>query len=356
VQDNYKRKDNTISWLKNRRIIFYPSADLPHKNNENTVKAFEQFNQVLGNQFTLVISSNYSEKSKLKLGSLSPNIEFTGPIDDAAFLELLKKCEMVLFTSYVEGLGLPILEAVKEKKAVVCSTIDAHLEISDTAFYYCNPNDISSIFNSMMESIQLYDWAEKSSQYSKINRRYSWTNTSKLFIENLPLESKIKHIKKEIISIFVDPIRSTDEMLGLSSIICKVATEYTINLVITGAIKSSPFYLPSLFQAIDVKDYNPKTIKNVHFITDNNNSYSFALSILYPGSIFLINSSIENLTQQLIDDGYISQNASDAKSISETLIGEIKSNNSIIYSNCKVSSTQIEYIDNVDSIITRRLI
>jgi glycosyltransferase involved in cell wall biosynthesis len=89
--------------------------------------------------------------------------------------------DLILLPSEYEGLGLPILEAVTYFKKIVCSDIPVFREISEDAFYYCNPLDPIDIANKLgaaAEELTLsMAYREK---YGEIAQKYTWIRTAEV--------------------------------------------------------------------------------------------------------------------------------------------------------------------------------
>jgi len=172
-------------------FVICPSADGPHKNNENMVRAFAEFNAKVDNKYKLVITSDFSEQSKDTLGAICADLIFSGHVSDGELGWLYEHCEALLFASKTEGLGLPILEAVGAGKKVVCSNIKVFKEISETAFYYADPSSPESIAEALDQAlITGDDWSKKKKEYADISHNYSWPTVAKTCSQLLTDELK----------------------------------------------------------------------------------------------------------------------------------------------------------------------
>lgn len=186
--------------LKESRIILFPSGDDVRKNNEKTIKAFEMFNSQHNNEFTLVVTSSFTEASINHLQKMSKNVFFTGNVSEGQLAWLYAQSELILFLSYAEGLGLPILEAVEFGKKIVCSDIDVFKEISEKDFYFCDPYREDNITQAIHEAI-LGSRPDRSS-YKEVLARYNWESTADKMAGILKEPSHEKLIKKQKIAVF----------------------------------------------------------------------------------------------------------------------------------------------------------
>lgn len=139
-----------------KKFILLPTGDDFRKNNHRTVLGFEKFNTESGGEYKLLITSNIHPSEKAKLKKVSRNLIFTGNVHETVMDWLYDKADVVLFAPETEGLGLPILEAVRSNKPVVCSSIEVFKEISKKAFYYCEylePDTIAAALNKAIHGL-----------------------------------------------------------------------------------------------------------------------------------------------------------------------------------------------------------
>ncbi len=190
-----KLKEKAFTSLQQQRFILLPSGDDPRKNNLRSILAFEIFNRKHKNQFKLVITSLFDSSTQEELARHSNSLLFTGNVTEEQLAWLYDKCEMVLFTPFYEGLGMPVLEAVEFNKTVVCSDIDVFKEIDNNAFYFCNPYEVEDIALSMNKAYTNKDNINES-KYKSLLKKYTWSKTSDLLLTKLSERSVLKSPKQ----------------------------------------------------------------------------------------------------------------------------------------------------------------
>lgn len=193
-------EQDEIGYLKDSRIILFPSGDDVRKNNETTVKAFEAFNRMHDDDFTLVITSSFTDATVDRLKNLSDRVVFTGNVTERQLAWLYGKSELVLFLSHAEGLGLPILEAVEFSKKIVCSDIDVFKEISSKDLYFCDSYREDSIVQAMNDAIAAPQ--PNKSSYERILKHYNWSATADKVADVLIPPSKENRVRKQKIAVF----------------------------------------------------------------------------------------------------------------------------------------------------------
>ena len=73
------------------------------------------------------------------------DIILTGYVSDMELLKLYQNALAVAYVSKYEGFGLPILEGMSMKKAVISSNTSSMPEVGGDAVCYCNPYEVESI-------------------------------------------------------------------------------------------------------------------------------------------------------------------------------------------------------------------
>ena len=175
---------STYSSEKRQDFLFFAGNLEPRKNLINAIKALELLNSQ-GKSVELQIASpsgwktaqiiDYINKSPIKL-----NIKLLGflSLDDLRSKYLM--CKALLYPSFYEGFGLPILEALVLDCPVLTSQNTVMQEIAENAALYFNPFDPHDI----AEKIQfVFSDAFKRDFYLKHKNRilgkYSWEISAK---------------------------------------------------------------------------------------------------------------------------------------------------------------------------------
>lgn len=161
-------------------FILMTTGNDPRKNNQNAINAFKILqNKEVYSDYRLVITSVFTEKEKQYYNSLSEGIIFTDIVSDEELAWLYKNCKLVIFPSVLEGLGMPLLEAMYFNKPVIASDIDIFREISTDIPWFVNPYDpanIAEIIDKALQKIKIDPDQKK--QISDKLQEYSWDATA----------------------------------------------------------------------------------------------------------------------------------------------------------------------------------
>jgi glycosyltransferase involved in cell wall biosynthesis len=264
--DTFKRPDINPP----KHYILFPTSDDIRKNNFAAVRAFDQLRTLTQVDYKLVITSSFREKQRNELLRHSSNLIFTGNISDHELAWLYKHAEVVLFASEYEGLGLPVLEAVKMGKKVACSNIPVFREISEEAFYFFDPLDIEDITLKLYRAIKDDRWAKKQKLYATINEHYSWPRSAKLIydaIKSLRQAPRPEATSKPRLAILA-PTPDGYSAIGkvVQELHAVTARYFDVHYYFEDqkekkAPSIRPNYLEFLAPCFDVVDFNAKTYK-----------------------------------------------------------------------------------------------
>lgn len=303
-----------------KRFILMPSADLPHKNNLNAVKGFADFNREFGDDFTLVITSTFSEKTRQQLAAHCEKLLFTGNVSEGTLDYLYKKSEAVMLVSFTEGLGLPLLEAASYSKPVVCSAIPVFEEISKEGFYFCDPDSPTEITNALINALVKKDWAGKLEEYERIAKKYSWDVSAGIFVaglQDIDVNEKARpglHGGQSYNAVIPHP-STTSGNLGQSiqalstAFLRQADVDFYVssdNYIETG---QKPYFLEYVAPASAVINCSPKVLRSrrtVYFLDETTASVDIALRALaFPSVCFAATKKLAPLLKALAEAGYI---------------------------------------------------
>lgn len=110
-----------------------------NKNLENSIPALFQLNI----QLRIVGELTLEQQSLLEKYEIEYVTHFN--LDDDDLRKEYNNCDIVLFPSFYEGFGLPLIEAFAAGKPVITSSIAPMNDIARDAAFYVNPHSISSI-------------------------------------------------------------------------------------------------------------------------------------------------------------------------------------------------------------------
>lgn len=149
VNDLFKYENLKIKSGTDEFKLFFPSSFYPHKNHALIFKLNKNGNFDFLINFTLTIN----ESQFNSLGSVGSrknvNIQLTGLLDKYQVLEKYTQTDALFFPSFDESYGLPLVEAMKLGKIIICSDKPfARWLCGDEAIYF-DPNNYESAENAI---------------------------------------------------------------------------------------------------------------------------------------------------------------------------------------------------------------
>ncbi len=179
-----KREKMDIKILEKYNIqkpyILFVGMLEPRKNLPTLLKAFAKIKQTKQSNLSLVIVGKkgwlYDEifalVNKLKLQS---KVIFTGYIPDLDLPALYRSAMCLVYPSFYEGFGIPIVEAMACGCPVVTSNNSSMQEIAGSAAIMIDPNNINEITESMVIYISDVDERKKRSKLGyREAKKFTW--------------------------------------------------------------------------------------------------------------------------------------------------------------------------------------
>lgn len=197
ITDSYKPVDETRKktvreqYANGKPYFVYLGAIHPRKNILTLVKAFEQFKSSDTSDHQLVLAGRASWRTEevFKTIAASPwkdSFHLPGYIatDDAT--ALVGSAEAMIYPSFYEGFGLPLVEAMACGVPVICSNVSSLPEVAGNAALLFDPNDADQLAHHMTTLTQ--DDALRNELVKRGNERsqyFSWDKAADQIYEIL---------------------------------------------------------------------------------------------------------------------------------------------------------------------------
>lgn len=177
-------------------FVIFISTILKRKNLANLLLAFDKVKEDKSNEDLklVVVGSRVWWQDELESAwnrmKHQSDVIFPGRVESNDLSALLSAAEMLVYPSYFEGFGIPILEAMYAETAVIASRTTSMPEVGGDAVLYIDPSDIDDIahaINRLRDKTLRQEFIEK----GRLQRqKFSWEITA-----NLLWDSMMKTIK-----------------------------------------------------------------------------------------------------------------------------------------------------------------
>lgn len=189
--DEAARKSVRQKYTGGRPYFLFVGLIHPRKNLENQLRAYISFRENTGaDHCFVVVGERYSWSDNLEDLKDHPvygsDIIFTGRQGSDTLADLYGAAFALMYVSYFEGFGIPILEAFHAEIPVVTSTRSSMPEICADAGLLAKPDDVTAISNAMQRLAE--NEALREELIEKGRRRrvdFSWDRTADLLWESV---------------------------------------------------------------------------------------------------------------------------------------------------------------------------
>ncbi|RMG81088.1 MAG: glycosyltransferase family 1 protein [Bacteroidetes bacterium] len=171
--------------------FFYVGAIHERKNIANMLKAFDLFKKQTGSNIRFLLAGNkkwWSEHIQNTYQNLSfkDEVTFLGRVEDDELNRLLAASEGLMYVSFFEGFGLPVLEAMQCNVPVLTSNCSSLPEIGGDAVFYANPGNIKDIADKMKLIWEnKVEAANRKKRYVSVLQKFDWDKSSERIFEIL---------------------------------------------------------------------------------------------------------------------------------------------------------------------------
>jgi glycosyltransferase involved in cell wall biosynthesis len=181
-----KRKAVREKITGGHRYFLFVGALHPRKNVSGLLKAFDTFKCKGNDDIKLLIVGGEMHKTGeifeiYKNMRYKDDVIFTGSIPVEELHHVFGAAFALVFVSFFEGFGIPVVEAMSAGVPVICSNTTSMPEVGGNAVVYvdpCNVKQISDAMHSITEDPELRrSLIEKGFQQQK---KFSWDKTSQL--------------------------------------------------------------------------------------------------------------------------------------------------------------------------------
>ena len=171
-------------------LLFVGTIDYPGKNIKTVIEAFFNLRtqgKLEGKKLVIIGKDGFNSKviyDFVDASSFKNEVVFTGYLKDEDLPKYYAGASIMLYLSFFEGFGLPVLEAMSCATPVICSNTSCFPEIVEELDVMVDPIDVKStedkilmilrseeyyneISNKCYEKSQKYSWVESAKEYHK---------------------------------------------------------------------------------------------------------------------------------------------------------------------------------------------
>lgn len=167
------------------RYVLYVGSRDKYKNFQFSIWALAKvFAQATDLKLVIFGGGNLSIQEKFFLQQVLGD-RYIAPKDtsDELLKQLYKGASALLFPSYYEGFGIPVLEAFTFGCPVVCSSSSSLPEVGGEAAFYFDGKSVDSLFNAIIKAVKAHGSDEYRHQQRIQLSKFSWDKTATMTAE-----------------------------------------------------------------------------------------------------------------------------------------------------------------------------
>ena len=183
------REEIKETYTTGKEYFIYVGSIHPRKNLLNLLKGFSIFKKRLRSNMKLVLAGrmgwkNNTFQKQLKTYKYREDVIITEYIEEEDLARLVGSAYALIYPSFFEGFGVPVLEAMKCGIPALTSEKTAMQEIAGEAGLYFNPHDHTDIGEKLMLIYKDENLRSRLIQKGhEIASAYSWQHTADLLWE-----------------------------------------------------------------------------------------------------------------------------------------------------------------------------
>ncbi|HEX5654821.1 MAG TPA: glycosyltransferase family 1 protein [Chitinophagaceae bacterium] len=178
-------------YTNGNEYFLYTGAIHPRKNLFNLLKSFSIFKKKQNSNFKLLMAGRLAWKydqfvKDLQRYKYRKDVILAGYLPEEELVQLMSAAYALVYPSFWEGFGVPVLEAMRSGVPVITSVDSAMQEIAGDAALYANPASPEDIADKMM--LIYKDEQLRTRLIQKgigQEKKYSWDRTASLLWETI---------------------------------------------------------------------------------------------------------------------------------------------------------------------------
>jgi glycosyltransferase involved in cell wall biosynthesis len=186
VSSDFKFKKTNIA---NKKYIFFPAQLWKHKNHITVLKSIKVLKEKYNLNIKLVLVGQKFSYSKNILSFINQNkklrIQYLGKVNFKKLIYLYKNCKFLISPAIYESSSIPILEACKIGRPVLCSNTAPNKELGKNLklnfFSTCSYKNLAKVIKKIWNDNNLL--TEQINFNKKMIHNYSWDNISKNYLK-----------------------------------------------------------------------------------------------------------------------------------------------------------------------------
>lgn len=180
------KEQTRAKYTDGRSYFVYAGAIHPRKNLVNLLKAFSVFKKRQKSNWKLVLCGRQAWKNNhflegIRTYKYRADVVLTGYVDDAELVNIIGSAYALVYPSWWEGFGVPVMEAMRSGVPVLTSPGSSMQEIAGDAALYADPSSHVDIADKMMLLYKNENLCDDLAAKGKlVSEQFTWDRTAGL--------------------------------------------------------------------------------------------------------------------------------------------------------------------------------
>ena len=188
-QSESEKRQTRERFTSGVRYVIFVSTIIKRKNLASLLTAFDRVRECHDLRLVVVGSRVWWQDElcdaydRMRHAS---DVVFLGHVDTATLAQLVSAAEALVYPSFFEGFGIPVLEAFHAETAVIASNTTSLPEVAGDAALLVDPHSVEAIAEAMEQLLQSPALRDELIERGRRQReRFSWQRTSELLWQSV---------------------------------------------------------------------------------------------------------------------------------------------------------------------------
>lgn len=174
-----EQAETRLKLARGKEYFLFVGSFSARKNVHGLINAFNRYKQLGGNFSLMLVGDSlwkYDEMERaLSQSAYAAEILFPGHLNTEELNRALGAAAALVFPSFFEGFGIPVVEAFRTRTPVITSNVTSLPEIAGDAAVLCAPGDTDALADLMIErEANPQKYFELSEKGFERGTRYTW--------------------------------------------------------------------------------------------------------------------------------------------------------------------------------------
>lgn len=173
------QNNNTDAFPIDQPYLLFVGGENPRKNIDFV---FNALSEIKANGFSVVVLSNSHLIFEPVPAQKDSSVIHVSGVNDALYYQLIERASALIYPSFYEGFGIPVLDALRFRTPVICSDLPVFRESFSDVPIYVELNDSDSLKKALNK---LSSWSISEQDVEYLNTTFNFSQSAMIIINVL---------------------------------------------------------------------------------------------------------------------------------------------------------------------------